>query len=426
MAEVSEESAFSKLPPRLQESFFELAETAAKRISKILKDEEAKLESIRSLLKFRKMPAELRDPIRVGVVDGSISPKLSERLGFRIGVYAASYIVLNGDAIISDDDDESMKAGYIMSPQTGSPLHTKKILSLLCTLLERKLALRCMEKYGVDLMLIDGSFYGFRTRCSEIKDKRFDELGIEGPELGGRFKFGWDLIKEVYEKSRMLRGSGKVLAVIKRIRTSAIDGWLISRSWRLDDALNRNDRAILRALMRTGEYFDYADLLGEDGTYLHYSGLKGWFNEVVKKIQGLPDSEKLKKALKHVDDKLRLQVTTDLCSKDATKEKRDEVFKEVLDSRRIYVRLSPYAPPVCIELSRGLDLDFALSYLRKSGNPATGLPFPIDLIDENVALDRKLALEFADEVESRLLLNPDLDVDNTYGEFESINPQKME
>jgi len=426
VAEASEESAFSRLPPRLQESFFELAETVAKRISKILKDEEAKLESIKPFLKFRKMPVELRDPIRVGVVDGSISPKLSERLGFRIGVYAASYMVLDGDAIVSDDDDESMEAGYIMSPQTGSPLHTKKILSLLCTLLERRLALKCMEKYDVDLMLIDGSFYGFRTRCSEIKEKRFDELGIEGPELGSRLKSGWDLIKDVYEKSKKLRNSGKVVAVIKRIRTSAIDGWLISRSWRLDDALNRNDRAILRALMRTGEYFDYADLLGRDGTYLHYSGLKGWFNEIMRKIRGLPDSEKLKKALEHIDDKLRLQITTDLCPKAASKEEEDEVFKEVLDSRRIYVRLSPYAPPACIELGRGVDPDFALSYLRKSGNPATGLPFPIDLIDENITLDRKLALEFADEVESRLLLNPELDVDNTYGEFESINPQKME
>ncbi len=426
MAETFEESAFSKLPPKLQESFFELAETAAKRISKILKDEEEKLASVKPFLKFRKMPPELKEPIRVGVVDGSISPKLSERLGFRIGVYAASYMVLDGDAIVSDDDDESMEAGYIMSPQTGSPLHTKKILALLCTLLERRMALKCMEKYDVDLMLIDGSFYGFRTRCSEIKEKRFEELGIEGPEIGGRIKSGWDLIKEVYEKSRILRNSGKAVAVIKRIRTSAIDGWLISRNWSLDDALNRNDRAILRALMRVGEYFDYVDLLGENGTYLHYSGLKGWFNEIKKKIRGLSDSEKLRKALEHVNDKLRLQITTDLCPKGAGEEEANEVFKEVLDSKRIYVRLSPYAPPACIELGRGVDLDFILSYLRKSGNPATGLPFPIDLIDENITLDRRLALEFADEVESRLLLNPELDVDNTYGEFESINPQKME
>jgi len=426
VAEISEESAFSKLPPKLQESFFELAEIAAKRISKILKDEEAKLASIKPFLKFRKMPPGLKEPIRVGVVDGSISPKLSERLGFRIGVYAASYMVLDGDAIVSDDDDESMEAGYIMSPQTGSPLHTKKILALLCTLLERRMALKCMKKYDVDLMLIDGSFYGFRTRCSEIEEKRFEELGIEGPELGGRVKSGWDLIKEVYETSRVIRNSGKAVAVIKRIRTSAIDGWLISRNWSLDDALNRNDRAILRALMRVGEYFDYVDLLGENGTYLHYSGIKGWFNEIKKKIRGLSDSEKLRKALEHVNDKLKLQITTDLCPKSASEEEQNEVFREVLDSKRIYVRLSPYAPPACIELGRGVDLDFVLSYLRKSGNPATGLPFPIDLIDENITLDRRLALEFADEVESRLLLNPELDVDNTYGEFESINPQKME
>lgn len=46
-------------------------------------------------------------------------------------------------------------------------------------------------------MIIDGSFYGFRTRCSEVKRKdlaRFE--GVEG------FKTGLDLINEVYELSR--------------------------------------------------------------------------------------------------------------------------------------------------------------------------------------------------------------------------------
>jgi len=102
------------------------------------------------------------------------------------------------------------------------------------------------------------------------------------------------------------------------------------------------------------------------------------------------------------------------------------VFKEVLDTKRIYARFSPHAPPACIELGKEVDLNLVLSYFMSWTNPATGLPFPIDLIDANITLDRKLAIEFADEVEARLLLNPELDVDNTYGEFESINPQKQE
>ena len=427
MEEPAEESAFSKLPTRLQESFFELAEEAASRLSKILRLEEMRLRDLKKFMKFRKVPSKDLKDIRVGVVDGSISPRLSERMGFRIGVYTASYMVFDGDAIISDEDEESMEAGYIMAPQTGSSLHTKKILSLLCTLLERELALKCMKKYGVDLMLIDGSFYGFRARCSEIKEKKLSDLGIEG--IGGResgMKSGWDLIKEVYDKSRKLRRSGKALGVIKRIRTAAIDGWLLSRRWSIQDVLNKNDRVILRSLMKVGEYFDYIDLLGNERSYLHYSGLKGWFNEIRKKLEKVSDSEKLNKALEHVDNKLRLQIITDLCRKNASEEEKDEVFNEVISTRRFYVKLSPHAPPACIELGSGLDLDFVLSYLKSCINPATGLPFPLDLIDENISVDRRLAIEFADEIESRLFLNPELNADHTYGEFESINPQKLE
>ncbi len=427
MSESMEESAFSKLPTKLQETFFELAATAASKISQVLREEEAKLRDLRDMLRFKKAPIKGSGKLRVGVVDGSISPRLSERLGLRIGVYAASYMVFDGDEIISDGDDESMEAGYLMSPQTGSSLHTKKILSLLCTLLERDLALRCMKRYDVDLMLIDGSFYGFRTRCSEVKEKKFKDVGIQGVEFRGkRIEKGIDLIREIYDKTLSLKRSGKVIGVIKRVRTAAIDGWILSRNWSLEKILNRNDRAILRALMKVGEYFDYKELLGSEWGYLHFSALKGWFNYVKRIIQDLPESQKLGKALEYVDDKLRLQIVTDLCPSESPKTFKDEVFKEVIGTRRIYARFSPYAPPACIELGDEIDLGWVLSYLRTVTNPATGLPFPLDLVDDNISIDRRLAMEFADEIESRLLQDPGLDADNTYGEFESINPQKAE
>ena len=423
-----EETALSKLPPRLQESFFDLADLAASKVSEILKKEEERLKDLRKALKFRKVSSSFRRDLRIGAVDGSISPKLSERLGFRIGVYAATYMVFDGDAIISDDDEENMEAGYIIAPQTGSPLHTKKILSLLSTLLERKLAMRCIDKYKVDLMLIDGSFYGFRTRCSEIKNKQLGELGISGPGLNEwGIKTGWDLIEKIYDLTSRLKRSGKTVAVIKRVRTAAIDGWLLSRNWSLNSILNRNDRAILRRLMKVGEYFDYADLLGDGSRYLHYSGLKGWFREIEREIKNLPEHEKLKKALEHVDKKLKLQITTDLCPPEKEDERRkNETYREVISPRRLYLRLSAYAAPACIEFGDEVDEDLALSYLLSSGNPATGLPFPIDIIDEMVSFDRRLASEFADEIEARLLLSSGLDVDHVYGEFESINPQKSE
>ncbi|RLG00381.1 MAG: hypothetical protein DRN49_03025, partial [Thaumarchaeota archaeon] len=154
MSEESEESAISKLPPKLQEEFFELAGEAAKRVAERLREEEKKILELKRFVRFKPVPTNLAKDLRVGVVDGSSSPRLSERLGYRVGVYTGCYMVFDGGEIVSDDDEESMAAGCILAPQTGSSLYTKKLLSLMRTLLERDLALKCMEKYNVDLMII--------------------------------------------------------------------------------------------------------------------------------------------------------------------------------------------------------------------------------------------------------------------------------
>ncbi|HDD56687.1 MAG TPA: hypothetical protein ENG18_01540, partial [Nitrososphaeria archaeon] len=137
MSEELEESAISKLPPKLQEEFFELAGEAAKKVAERLREEERKLLELKKFIKLRSISMNLAGDLRVGVVDGSSSPRLSERLGYRMGVYTGCYMVFDGGEIISDNDEESMAAGYIMAPQTGSSLYTKKLLSLMRTLLER-------------------------------------------------------------------------------------------------------------------------------------------------------------------------------------------------------------------------------------------------------------------------------------------------
>ena len=115
MSEEFEESAISRLPPRLQEEFFELAGRAAKRVAEELKREKERILKLRKHLRFRSIPKGLAKDLRVGVVDGSSSPRLSERLGYRMGVYTGCYMVFDGGEIISDDDEESMAAGYIMT-----------------------------------------------------------------------------------------------------------------------------------------------------------------------------------------------------------------------------------------------------------------------------------------------------------------------
>ncbi len=63
------------------------------------------------------------------------------------------------------------------------------------------------------------------------------------------------------------------------------------------------------------------------------------------------------------------------------------------------------------QLGEDVDLKLALAYAMKSANEATGIPFPIDLVDDSISIDRMLAKEFADEIEARL---------------EPLNPQKEE
>lgn len=94
--------------------------------------------------------------------------------------------------------------------------------------------------------------------------------------------------------------------------------------------------------------------------------------------------------------------------------------------RRVYVRLAPYAQPICIEFSEAVDLELVLAYLKQSVNEAAGLPFPLDLIDANIGVDRGIAREFAEEVEARLLLEERLEAEGVRGEFTSLNPQREE
>lgn len=426
MLEEEKKSAFSSLPPRLQAAFFEHAERAARKTLAEVISERSKVSSIGGMLRFREIPAVLGRDIRVGVVDGSSSPAFSDRLGYRIGIYTACYMVFEGPHIVSDKDDESMEGGYLMASQVGNVLQTRKILSLLMTAKERELALRCMRKFDVDLIMIDGSFYGFRTRCSEVKKVNLESMDVEN------FRRGWELINYVLDLTRKLVKSGKAVSVIKRLRTCAIDGWILSRRWSVGDLLNRNDRSILRTLLPFGRYFDYRDLLGEEASYLHYSSLVSWYGELVGAgivMPGDPENSR-RRALEYVHRKLRTQIRTDLCPPDmeAPRAERmgEELIREIAGRPRFHVRLSPYTAPICLELGDGVDPDVVLSYSFKNANMATGIPFPLDLVDEVISVDKRLAKEFADEVEARLLLDPSISAEEVEARLEPLNPQKEE
>jgi len=60
---------------------------------------------------------------------------------------------------------------------------------------------------------------------------------------------GVDLVKRLVEMSQQLLDSRKVVGVVKRVETAAIDGWTIRRLGTRDLALSRNDKDVLASFM---------------------------------------------------------------------------------------------------------------------------------------------------------------------------------
>jgi len=60
----------------------------------------------------------------------------------------------------------------------------------------------------------------------------------------------------------------------------------------------------------------------------------------------------------------------------------------VLVTERQYLPSDYPAQPFCIEARTGTDVSKILPYLIATHNPATGLPVPLDMVDQNVGLPR--------------------------------------
>jgi hypothetical protein len=67
-----------------------------------------------------------------------------------------------------------------------------------------------------------------------------------------------------------------------------------------------------------------------------------------------------------------------------------------------------------------------LEYFGANCNPATGLPFPIDLVDENVSVPERFTREFMEEIEANLIHDGEMKGIDLSNFFMSINPQKEE
>jgi len=93
--------------------------------------------------------------------------------------------------------------------------------------------------------------------------------------------------------------------------------------------------------------------------------------------------------------------------------------------KRGYIRFNLNTAPFEVEVPESMNIEEIAAKILPLCNPATGLPFPLDLIDSDISLDRRVAKAFADEVEARVL-DAEATQDAVRDFFTHINPQKEE
>jgi len=395
MSRETEYPEWSRIPVPLQHQFFSHARKEALTCKRKLMEQGEKIQRFKKYLKFQRVPEDGQwKNWRIACVDGSYSPAISERTGARYGVYCAGYMIFENGEI----KEEKYRSGTLTQDQVRDPEITRKILILLDTKLEREIALHCLENLGVDLLLIDGSFFGFRAGIYQIRK----ETGLKEFERVG------DLVDYVRDLSIKLMKSSNTAGIIKRIRTAAFDGWLTYTDGNESSCIGRNDKAILASLMPQNHWFAYEWLLGSIAAFLFFTRFRHYFKRI-----GIRN-------ISHVYGETRKEV------KAAIERNLNCNAEEVLQLSRYYIRCSETTPPFCFEMHKEADVKPLLAYFQANYNPVTGLPFPIDLIDENVSLPRGFTKEFVEEVEALLIQDKALDKLDLSNYFSYLNPQKEE
>jgi len=416
---MTEYPAWSRLPVDLQHQYFEHARTEYLRCKDRLIEQAKKLREYKKLLKLEALPkGDAWKNWRIAAVDGSYSPNLSERVGARFGVYQAGYLIFNGDELSFEQYD----SGKLSEEQQGDPEITRRIVRLLCNKLEREAALKCLKDDRADLVLIDGSLFAFRIGLSASGVRSYP-IDVEGFETIG------DLANYVRDITFELLRSGKVIGIIKRVRTAALDGYVLYSSMRHEminvsslalnlrreaireikrrKCIGTNDKAVLASIMSSNSWFAYERL-----PYFSLGGFDS-FNRFIgecDKEPGSPDD-----VLKRAKEFLAAAVKRNL-----------QCDPSEIKTSRYYVKVFAEAPPFCIEAKPQTDITEVLQYFSANCNPATGLPFPIDLVDENISVPEGFTREFMEEVEANLIRDEEMEGVDLSNFFMSINPQKEE
>ena len=439
MAAREEVSEWQKLPAPLQHQFYDHAVREAERRIESLRRLEGKLRTLKEDLKFNEVDGSDWKRLRVGVVDGSCPPAPDTRLGGSYALFCSSYKIFEGDRLV----DEGYRSGMLFIVNTASGVSSRAILKLLMTRLERKSALEAFEK-GVDWLIVDGSFFGFRYRCLRVKD--VEATWYEGAERGDVEEYtatGREIIEEIFKDTEKILKKNSA-AVVKRPRTAAIDGYLIEKRWKeISESVERGvkkklrprnvvedilksittsliDKAVLSIIMCKNTYFMYDSLFKHPGDFYFYSMMarmcQKWIERRMSEDKPLDYNALFADSVKMVE-KHRER------AENIPKSIFNKYYSILIDEvRRGYFKAYDEAPACCFEIRRNSSLDEILPYLVGFSNPDTGHPFPLDLVDEDVRLPIKFVREFVQEVEAQALKRADVDLVRDL--FQYLNPQK--
>jgi hypothetical protein len=379
-----------KLPHDLQAKFFQEAENESNLIIRQVNEIARGLVHLTSLLQPHIRPLQKEDDqFVVTAVDSSRSPRLSERVGVRYGVLASGALTLKALERIED----RYEASVFKRKQAYSKDKSRYLFDLLATYAERKLALSAVEKS--DIVLIDGSFFGFIYGGLRMKKE-----GLFGEEEQ-------ILMDKAFEMTKQLIESRKAMAVIKRSHSRAIGGWLALENKPTNPYTTLIDKFILSYIMPRETIFFYDDLLGSERHVAFYTYVSAMAR------RGLTQREDLvQEALE------RLYRPFDNLGFD----------RSGFDSlTRLQVKPFAGVSSCEIEYPRSIGLDKVQTWLGQPFffNEGTGLPLALDLIDSLVDIPVSFTDEFVAEVEARA-------VEKLRGEstealrlfFTYLNPQK--
>ncbi len=425
MAGAEELPDFLKIPKPLQEKFFTAVEEEVNNLIPQIKRFSEAVARVRKELS--KGISRIRDSGRwrdmlVCAVDGSDVPALDDRIGVRYGLYAVAYKMFRGiDALDGGEGYFGDKLPGKISMRRETFL---KLLDLLTTYYERLTAKTLLDIRKPDLIIVDGSFFGYRAGCSIVKK---DPLNWRDPVTGKRFDTVFDLISEINSLTVALLESGRAAGVIKRVPTAAIDGYLCYR-YGLEMGLDMSDRSILSHLMKRGEVFDYEEIFGPDVRYDVFT----WFRTAA--LEKSLAKKGADAVLKKAEQRVKVQLVADLTnwpggrSPSWTQYAQDPVVKAVRSTRRVFIKTVDDIPPICVEFSERTSREMAedvLAYIYATANPATGLPIVLDLVDDLVSLPRGIGREFVNEIEAELLRRG-MSKESLTAIFSRYNPQKDE